>query len=162
MTGRGWVRQPAAQERVVEVARSWIGTPYHDQASLRGVGTDCLGLVRGVWREAVHPDEPLAVPAYSRGWGEVGGREVLLEAARRALIEIGVDEAEPSAVLLFRMRRGAPVKHAGILTEPGMFVHAYERTGVIEERLTESWRRRVVHAFYFPRPARLEYLQAGS
>ena len=28
----------------------WIGTPYRHQASLKGVGCDCLGLVRGVWR----------------------------------------------------------------------------------------------------------------
>ena len=38
-------------ERVVELARSWIGTPYVHQASVRGVGCDCLGLLRGVWRE---------------------------------------------------------------------------------------------------------------
>jgi hypothetical protein len=24
--------------RVIAIARSWLGTPYHDQASLRGVG----------------------------------------------------------------------------------------------------------------------------
>ena len=28
---------------VIATARSWLGTPYHDQASLRGVGCDCLG-----------------------------------------------------------------------------------------------------------------------
>ena len=42
--------------RVISVARSWLGTPYHDQASLRGVGCDCLGLARGVWREVVGPE----------------------------------------------------------------------------------------------------------
>ena len=42
--------------RVIAIARSWLGTPYHDQASLRGVGCDCLGLARGVWREAVGPE----------------------------------------------------------------------------------------------------------
>ncbi|WP_371056714.1 peptidase [Rhodosalinus sp. K401] len=134
---------------VVAVARSWIGTPYHDQASLRGAGSDCLGLVRGVWREVVGA-EPLAVPPYSRDWGEVGGREVLLEAARRVLLEIEPAAAGPGAVLLFRMRLSAPAKHAGILTAPGAFVHAYDRTGVIEERLTRAWRRRVAFAFLYP------------
>jgi NlpC/P60 family putative phage cell wall peptidase len=38
---------------VVAAARDWLGTPYHDQASVKGVGCDCLGLVRGVWREVV-------------------------------------------------------------------------------------------------------------
>lgn len=41
----------ALRVRVVEIARRWIGTPYHHQASLKGVGCDCLGLVRGVYRE---------------------------------------------------------------------------------------------------------------
>ena len=53
---------------VIAVARSWLGTPYHDQASLRGVGCDCLGLARGVWRQVVGP-EPFLIPAYSRDWG---------------------------------------------------------------------------------------------
>jgi hypothetical protein len=36
---------------IIAAARSWLGTPYAHQASLKGVGCDCLGLVRGVWRE---------------------------------------------------------------------------------------------------------------
>lgn len=66
----------AKPQRVIKVARSWLGTPYHDQASLRGVGCDCLGLARGVWREVVGP-EPFPIPPYSRDWGETVPREVL-------------------------------------------------------------------------------------
>ena len=49
------------RDEIVEAARAWLGTPYHHQASLRGVGCDCLGLVRGVWRELYGP-EPEAAP----------------------------------------------------------------------------------------------------
>jgi hypothetical protein len=35
---------------IIAEARSWIGTPYAHQASVKGIGCDCLGLVRGVWR----------------------------------------------------------------------------------------------------------------
>ncbi len=49
---------------VVAAARNWLGTPYRHQASVKGVGADCLGLVRGVWRE-VAGEEPETVPAYS-------------------------------------------------------------------------------------------------
>ena len=72
---------------VVASARSWLGTPYHDQASLNGVGCDCLGLARGVWREVVGP-EPFPIPPYSRDWGETGPREVLAEGARHMMPEI--------------------------------------------------------------------------
>ena len=27
----------------------WLGTPYHHQASVRGAGCDCLGLIRGIY-----------------------------------------------------------------------------------------------------------------
>lgn len=143
----------ADPDAVVAAARLWLGTPYHDQASVRGAGCDCLGLIRGVWRDVVGA-ETLPVPAYSRDWGEAGGREVLLEAASRVLIGIDPAEAGPGAVVLFRMRAGAIVKHVGILTGDSRFIHSYERLGVIEEPLTTVWARRIAFAFLFPRPAR--------
>ncbi|KGJ23548.1 peptidase, partial [Paracoccus sanguinis] len=86
--------KPADPDRVIGAASSWLGTPYHDQASLRGVGCDCLGLARGVWREVVGP-EPFPIPAYSRDWGETGPREVLAEGARRMMIEVEPAAAGP-------------------------------------------------------------------
>jgi NlpC/P60 family putative phage cell wall peptidase len=64
-------RPVADPDRIVAAARRWLGTPYHDQASVIGVGCDCLGLVRGVWRELVGP-ELFPIPPYSRDWGETG------------------------------------------------------------------------------------------
>lgn len=145
--------KPANPKRVIAAARSWLGTPYHDQASLRGVGCDCLGLARGVWREVVG-GEPFVIPPYSRAWGETGPHEVLAEGARSAMIEIAPDDAGSGALLLFRMMPRAIAKHVGILTEVGTFIHAYERLGVIEEKLTLPWRRRIAFVFLFPRPAR--------
>ena len=66
---------------IVAAARGWIGTPYRHQGSRKGVGCDCLGLARGVWREVVGP-EPFPIPPYSRDWGETGPREVLADGAR--------------------------------------------------------------------------------
>ncbi len=139
----------AKSQRVIQVARSWLGTPYHDQASLRGVGCDCLGLARGIWREVVGP-EPFPIPHYSRDWGETGPREVLADGARRMMPEIAPSDVVPGALVLFRMKPRAIAKHVGILTEPDTFLHAYERLGVIEEPLTPSWRRRIAFAFLFP------------
>ena len=85
--------------RVISAARSWLGTPYHDQASLRGVGCDCLGLARGVWREVIGP-EPFPIPPYSRDWGESGPREVLAEGASISAREaaISANRASPDLV----------------------------------------------------------------
>jgi NlpC/P60 family putative phage cell wall peptidase len=148
--------KPAAARKVIAAARAWLGTPYHDQASLRGVGCDCLGLARGVWREVVG-DEPFTIPPYSRDWGETGPHEVLAEGTRSAMMEIAPENAGPGTLLIFRMERRANAKHVGILTEADTFIHAYERLGVIEEKLTLSWRRRIAYAFLFPRPARTRH-----
>ena len=139
----------ANAERVIAAARSWLGTPYHDQASVKGVGCDCLGLVRGVWREVVG-DEPLPLPRYSRDWGETGTREPLAEAARQVMVEIAATDVAPGALILFRMRTGAIAKHCGIISVPDRIIHAYERTGVVEVPFEHAWRRRLAFAFLFP------------
>lgn len=140
---------PADPARVVAAARAWLGTPYHDQASAQGVGCDCLGLARGIWRD-LHRVEPWPLPRYSRDWGETGSAEVLADGARRALIEVPLTQLQPGILLVFRMRRGAIAKHLGILTGPDRFIHSYDRLGVVEERLTDAWRRRVAFAFAYP------------
>ncbi len=98
----------------------------------------------------------MPVPPYSRDWGEAGPVEVLAEAARAAMVELDVSETRIGDVILFRMRTGAIAKHVGILSEndrsgrPHQFIHAYERTGVIEEPLTNAWQRKIAYAFRFP------------
>lgn len=136
----------------VRLARGWIGTPYRHQASCRGAGADCLGLVRGVWRDLMGA-EPEAVPAYSFDWSEVSGEETLWHAARRhfTLRPPGVEAA--GDLLLFRMRPGAVAKHLGLQAETGAqasFIHAYSGHGVVESPLSAPWRRRIVARFAFP------------
>lgn len=138
-----------AREDVVAAARAWIGTPYRHQASVRGAGTDCLGLVRGVWRE-VMGEEPERPPAYTPDWAEALGEETLLCAARRHLREIAIGETAPGDVLLFRMGQGSPAKHAGIVSGAGRIIHAYWGRGVCETRLVPWWERRIAAAFAWP------------
>lgn len=140
------------EARVVAEARAWIGTPYVHQASVKGAGTDCLGLLRGVWR-AVVGAEPEAMPAYTADWGEAGGRELLMSAALRWLVPRAVGAGRAGDVLLFRMADGRVAKHVGIAVAGGdraSFVHAYTGHGVVESPLSAPWARRVVGRFGFP------------
>jgi NlpC/P60 family putative phage cell wall peptidase len=138
---------------VVCAARRWIGTPYVHQASRRGAGADCLGLVRGVWRDLVG-DEPVEVPPYTADWSEPQRSEALWEAARTHLQDVPATRAmKPGEILLFRMRDRGVAKHLGILSctvGPVSFVHAYSGRGVVESPLVEPWRRRIVARFEFP------------
>lgn len=142
-------RTTADPVRVINVARSWLGTPYHDQASVKGVGCDCAGLARGIWREVVG-EEPASLPPYSRDWGEVGARETFASFVRPFMIEIDPATASPGALVLLRMKRGGPAKHCGVLVDHGLVVHAIERRGVIAVPYDTAWARRTAFAFLFP------------
>jgi NlpC/P60 family putative phage cell wall peptidase len=139
----------ASRTQIVAEARSWIGTPYRHQASLKGVGCDCLGLVRGVWR-AFHAREPEPMPAYAPDWAEATGRESLAEAAARHLTPIDPASFMPGDLLLFRWRAGLPAKHAAIVTAPDKMVHAHDGAAVAEVAIAPWWRRRLAYAFRFP------------
>lgn len=141
-----------ARMDVVEAAMGWIGTPYRHQAACRGAGSDCLGLIRGIWRE-LYGAEPESVPAYSMDWSEPQHIEALWSGAARHLHEKPVDKAEPGDVILFRMRQGMVAKHLGVISALGReprFIHAYARHGVINSPLSAPWRRRIVACFEFP------------
>ncbi len=142
----------ATRAAVVAEALEWLGTPYRHQASLKGVGCDCLGYVRGVWRAVIGP-EPEAPPPYTPDWAEAGGEDALFAAACRHLCRLAADEALPGDVLLFRWRPGVPAKHLGILVEPGRFLHAQEHAAVAPAPLAGWWHGRLAAAFRFPDPA---------
>ena len=147
---------------VERIARSWIGTPYAHQASLKGVGSDCLGLLRGVWRE-LRGEEPEAAPPYSADWAEAGGEETLYMALARHLREMPLCELAPGDVALFRMARHSPAKHCGIVAAQNLssatasllerqltLIHARQNHRVAEEPMTPFWWRRLAFAFRLP------------
>lgn len=140
---------PLTRAQIVAEARAWIDTPYRHQASLKGVGCDCLGLIRGVWR-ALIADEPEPVPPYAPDWAEATGSESLAAAARRHLVEVAVADVAPGDVLLFRWRARFPAKHAAIATASDFMVHAHDGAAVAEVALAPWWRRRLAYVFRFP------------
>ncbi|GAA6207814.1 peptidase [Cognatishimia sp. WU-CL00825] len=142
----------AMGDQAVAVARRWIGTPYVHQSACMGAGTDCLGLIRGVWR-GLYGQEPEQAPAYSRDWSEPEGRERLWQAAQRHLSAKALSDAASGDVLLFRMRSSGVAKHMGVQALTGThpsFIHAYSGHAVLESPLSRPWARRIVARFAFP------------
>jgi NlpC/P60 family putative phage cell wall peptidase len=134
---------------IIVEARSWIGTPYRHQASLKGIGCDCLGLARGVWW-SLHGEEPEPIPAYSRDWAEARGEETLATAAGRHMTAIPIAERQAGDLLLFALNEHAPAKHCAILVAPDRMVHGIEAHPVAEVSLGSWWRRHIRFAFAFP------------
>ncbi len=115
---------------VVAAARSWIGTPYHHAADVKGVGADCAMLLVRVYCDLglVPPFDPRP---YTRDWMLHRNEEkylgFLLDRARV------VDPPEPGDVALFQF--GRCFSHGGIVTKanPLTIVHAYSLVGAVIE-----------------------------
>ena len=135
--------------QIVNAARRWIGTPFHHQASRLQAGCDCLGLVRGVWRDLIG-SEPEEAPPYGLDWAAVTGVDYLNEALERHFTQIDIWRYRAGDVLVFRFRPHGPATHLGIATSPEQMIHAHSGGSVTETTFGLHWRRRLVGAFIFP------------
>jgi NlpC/P60 family putative phage cell wall peptidase len=147
-----------SREEIVSAARLWIGTPYHHQASRCGTGADCLGLVRGVYRDASGV-EPVKPPPYNPAWAEISLKDDLLNAAQQYLVprELAWGELAalkqnvlPGDILVFKMFPRSASKHCGIVSSPGKMIHAYDPHGTVETPLGDDWLRKVRGVFAYP------------
>lgn len=131
---------------IVAEARSWIGTPHVWQASAKGVGCDCKGLVWGVAREL---DLPEAASVHARICDY--GRAVPVDKLLAGLAET-MDrrmKPEPGDVLLLRI--GQKPQHLAILTDEAHMVHTYANgpERVIEVAMGKIWWRALHSAWRF-------------
>lgn len=138
----------ARRTDVVQAARAWLGTPFHHQARLKGVGVDCVGLVIGVARELglVAPD--FDVDTYPR----VPDGSSLMHLVNLHMTPLDVEMA-PGHVVVVRFDRDP--QHLGILGDyrhGGLsIIHAAAEPGrVIETRLMFSQSMQFVQAFALP------------
>lgn len=144
-----------SRQIVVALARTWLGTPYHHQASVKSIGCDCVGLIRGLFAE-LYGQFPVSAAsvAYTRDWAEATGEETLIVAARRHLVEIAPTSAKPGDVIVFRYRERMVAKHTGLLAMAPdgapTLIHALEAAPLSEVPLLPWWQRRIAAAFSFP------------
>lgn len=133
---------------MVTAARGWIGTPYVHQAALKGVGCDCLGLLRGIFCEGFGA-EPEAIPPYDPHW-DIGGEETLAEGLARHLTEIPLADIQPGDIAVFRMAPRAAARHCGVVAEKDgqlTLIHARQNKRVSEEVFSAFWQAKLAYAF---------------
>lgn len=136
---------------VLMEAQRWIGTPYRHQSRTCGVGTDCLGLIIGIW-SALYGYQPDIPSDYAIDWavGCSAGDDPLHAAATHHCRTIAVAQAMPGDLLTMRWMANQPSRHLAIVGLNETIIHAYERHGVIVSTLVPFWRRRISGAFVFP------------
>src|SRR5882762_8720471 len=90
------------REEIVAEAREWFGTPWIHQASLKGVGTDCIGYIGGValntnvqgaieWRD--DPD--------FKGYGMLPDPKKITRGCEKYLDPVMMDRIQLADILVF-------------------------------------------------------------
>jgi NlpC/P60 family putative phage cell wall peptidase len=133
---------------VVDVARSWIGTPYHHNASLKQVGCDCFGLIRGIYEDItgvkIYPSSE-----YSPSWLRDKNNKYKL---KENLDSMGEQSfvCSPGDILIFGIEDF--YVHCGIFAGE-TFIHCYEDVNkVVEMSYIDKWKRlhRATYRFTWP------------
>jgi NlpC/P60 family putative phage cell wall peptidase len=120
---------------VIASAETWLGTPYHHAARLKGVGCDCLTLLAEVYHAAgIIP--LIEIPYYPPDWHLHRGVERYIDGMRDYAHEIVGAQPAPGDVALFRF--GRCFSHGAIVTEWPRLIHAWHAGGVMRGDATQS------------------------
>lgn len=133
----------------VEIARSYIDTPYHHQGRVKGHGVDCVGLLVCVAKECGVFDDAWDVTGYSR----IPDGVLLMKHLTENFPQVSQQEMCPGDFVCVAFDRYP--QHVGIIGDyrhGGLsIIHAHNKSGkVIETRLMFSDAMRFVAAFRFP------------
>jgi cell wall-associated NlpC family hydrolase len=111
---------------VVEEALSWISTPFHDCARVKGAGVDCLNFIAAVFIET-GLIEPFELPSYKPQWGSHRSEPLFLLGLERYAHR--VDQYLPGDVVMFHYGRHA--SHSAIVVDARTIVHAFKPAGCV-------------------------------
>src|SRR5260370_34774772 len=119
----------SAQQRaaVLQAAGSWIPTPYHHQAALKGVGADCAMFPIAVYKECGILPESYQPPEYSTQWHLHHSEELYLAEIAKFCTE-KADPPQPADFVVFQF--GRTFSHGAIVVDWPMVVHSYIPHGV--------------------------------
>ena len=135
---------------IVAEAREWIGTPWQHQQRLKGVATDCIGLVGGVALElGIEGAKEWSEDPDLHHYGPTPDPHLLLAGCDRFLDRIEIDDALPGDVLIMAFRRDP--QHFAIVSrlDPIYLIHAYSSVGRVVENGVKIARARILRAYKY-------------
>lgn len=117
--------EQAQRQAVIDEALTWLKTPYHHAARVKGAGVDCLMLLAEVYT-AAGVIEPIAdIPHYPRDWMLHRNEERYLD----GLLSYCHPVAEPKLGDIALFRFGRTVSHGAIVLDWPNILHAYSDEG---------------------------------
>jgi cell wall-associated NlpC family hydrolase len=138
--------------KLIEEALTWLDTPYHHQACLKGVGVDCVNLIVAVGQEAGVLGAVVIEP-YNLQWQLHSRDELLLNQLKkygcRSVELVDPELIEPGLIVTFKYGRAD--SHAGITIGNGEFIHAAIDYGrVVRSPISGLFLNRLSHLFRYP------------
>lgn len=137
-----------SRRKLCESARKWIGTPFHYNAQMLGVGVDCVRLADAIYSDCGFTND-LSGASYRLGQGAHASESRLIDWLESSpkLERVPAAEAFDGDLICFRI--GRIEHHCGVLIDTlnRSFVHSVQRYGVRMETLGPQWEKRVVSIF---------------
>lgn len=125
-------------QKIANAAISWLGTPYQNNAMVRGVGVDCAYLlVAAVVESGLMPKDKLNIEDYSNEWHLHHSEEKYLKYVEQVAdkVDLENDILEIGDFLLYQF--GRCISHGAIYIGNGLVIHAFVDYGVIFSKLED-------------------------
>ena len=119
--------------KVITEAKSWIGTPYHQQASVKGAGVDCAYLLMCVYHEVGLTEMP-DVGNYASDWHLHRSEEQYLSWVQKYAKR--TENPQTGDIALFKF--GRCVSHGAIVLTQDTVIHSYIGLGCVISSLTDN------------------------
>jgi NlpC/P60 family putative phage cell wall peptidase len=140
----------ATRQDIITESLTWLNTPWHHRACVKGIGVDCVHLLLGI-AQALHLVEPAwQAPMYSQSF-HFHVEHALVQATLEALgaTPVPLSTRQPGDILLFHF--GLSCAHAAILLPDNRMIHAVKDQGrVLIVSLAGHWLTRLRLAYTFP------------
>lgn len=139
--------EAAERQKIVDAAKSWLGTPFVDNQGLKGHGVDCAYLLARVMEEAGICSrieiERYSPQIYLNKLGDDTYIRLLSKYAR----EIWEAEVKPGDFVLYRQAQS--FTHGGIIVSwPDAIIHPLRPHGVMYSAAWEGFLKHRPHKFF--------------
>lgn len=127
------------RKQAIAYGRLWLGTPWKHHQRCLGVGVDCVQFLCAI-------ADNIGIPQQLGNYYRIPVRDSLYQRMlENGFIEKPIEERLPGDIAVFKL--GGIPHHTGLITEVGL-IHADMFSGrVVEQRLDDRYRKRLIHLF---------------
>ena len=126
---------------IAAAALELVGTPYHHQGRLPGVGLDCIGVPIAAARK-------VGIQVHDfKGYGQLPQPDVLMREIALDCKQVPVETAQTGDILCFKSGAATPT-HFGVLIDGERFVHAYNKLDRVSIQQFDPRWYRLLHSVW--------------